>query len=71
VAAEPLYDDGPDVPWWAREFAARARLAPDQLRWCVWCHAVAYAIDEWQCEQLDALGFTDGLCPDCKCPPGP
>ena len=40
-------------------------LAPAQIRWCRTCGVFAYAIDQFQIDQLDRLGFRDGLCPAC------
>jgi hypothetical protein len=40
-------------------------LALRRVRWCRRCHCFAYAIDRYQCDQLDALGFRGGLCPSC------
>jgi hypothetical protein len=41
-------------------------LTPRQARWCRRCRCFAYAIDDFEREPLDRLGFRDGLCPDCR-----
>ncbi len=61
----------PTVPAHVVEFCRRARLSLHQVRWCEWCGIVAYAIDHYQRSALDAVGFSGGLCPECKCPDGP
>ena len=41
-------------------------LTPRQARWCHRCRRFAYAIDEFERDQLDRLGFRNGGCaPDC------
>lgn len=52
------------APQHVRQFAERAGLRVDQLRWCRLCGVVAYAVDDWQRQQLDRDGFTD-VCPGC------
>lgn len=58
----------PVVPAAAARYCKRAGLRPDQVRWCEWCGIIAPAIDHHQRSMLDAVGFTFGLCPDCKFP---
>ena len=41
-------------------------LAQHQVRWCRSCGSFGFAIDRYQREQLDALGFRNGCCPDCR-----
>jgi hypothetical protein len=38
------------------------------VRWCQACGIVAVAIDAYERDQLDALGFHKGICPDCHDP---
>ena len=56
------------APGWVLLFSRRAGIPPDKLRWCDWCHVIAYAIDDHQRDQLDAVGFTGRICPDCAYP---
>ncbi len=69
-------DDGPDqevrfmedarlVPPNVKRYLLTQQLRVGQVRWCDWCHIVAPAVDAFQREQLDALGFLDGMCSDC------
>jgi len=44
----------------------RLGLTLSAVRWCRRCKRFAFAVDDYQREQLDALGFRDGLCPDCR-----
>jgi hypothetical protein len=48
-----------------RRFVRSTGLEPSQFRWCRRCGIVAVAIDAFQRDQLDAVGFTE-LCPDCE-----
>jgi hypothetical protein len=50
----------------ALKYARGHDLDLDQLRWCSGCGIVAPAIDAYQRAQLDAVGFRDGYCPDCR-----
>lgn len=64
--AGPGGDDPGGAPPHVKRFARREGLAIEQLRWCWRCGAVAYAIDDHQRAQLDAAGFVDGQCPQCR-----
>lgn len=74
-------DDGPGEPeppgeaadsplarvWRAlRRGLTGRRRRTDQIRWCDRCGIVAFALDDHQRSALDALGFRDGRCPDCR-----
>ncbi len=50
----------------AVKYAHAHDLDLNQLRWCSHCGIVAPAIDAYQRRELDRLGFTDGMCPDCR-----
>ena len=54
------------APDYVRRFADRVGLTVEQVRWCKPCGVVAYAADAFQRDQLDRLGFRDGLCPECR-----
>jgi hypothetical protein len=60
--------DGPsgEPPAHVARFARAFGLSLDGVRWCQWCERVAFAVDPWQRDYLDAEGFVNDLCPDCR-----
>lgn len=65
-----LEGGGDDPPAWVVEWCRRMRLQVDQVRWCDLCRCVGYAVDDWERDTLDALGWTAWrhVCPDCAAP---
>ncbi|MHB8690077.1 MAG: hypothetical protein ACYDHH_02415 [Solirubrobacteraceae bacterium] len=55
------------LPNYVQRFAAGAGIdALTQVRFCALCERVAFAIDDYEREQLDAAQFTvNGICADC------
>jgi hypothetical protein len=54
------------LPRHVLRFSNEAELRTTQLRWCGRCGLIAIAIDAFEREQLDRLGFTPRLCPGCS-----
>lgn len=53
------------VPRAIRRYVAGNGLTIRQVRWCDFCGMVAPAVDDYQRQALDRVGFTT-LCPDCE-----
>ena len=47
-----------------RRFARAAGVDPAQVRECELCGVIGFAVDDYERDLLDRLGFRD-LCPDC------
>ena len=61
------HSDRARLPAHVVRFAERAGLDPlDQVRFCALCGIVAFAIDDFERDQLDRLGFYSDVCPDCR-----
>jgi hypothetical protein len=68
LAMLPRWQFGDGVPPHVCRFARAAGVSVHRLCWCQVCGVVAFAIDAYEREQLDALGFHGGICPDCRGP---